>query len=64
MQLTLMRDKYPVLAMDNVLNLTDDDNMVVKIMLMFFTAVHFFSTSQVLKAWLELSRVNLYKNDL
>ena len=62
MQLTLMRDKYPVL--DNVLNLTDDDNMVVKIMLMFFTAVHFFSTSQVLKAWLELSRVNLYKNDL
>ena len=62
MQLTLMRDKYPVL--DNVLNLTDDDNMVVKIMLMFFTAVHFFSTSPVLKAWLELSRVNLYKNDL
>ena len=62
MQLTLMRDKYPVL--DNVLNLTDDDNMVVKIMLMFFTAVHFCSTSQVLKAWLELSRVNLYKNDL
>ena len=61
MQLTLMRDKYPVL--DSVLNLTDDDNMVVKIMLMFFTAVHFFSTSQVL-AWLELSRVNLYKNDL
>ena len=46
MQLTLMRDKYPVL--DNVLNLTDDDNMVVKIMLMFFTAVHFFSTYQVL----------------
>ena len=45
MQLTLKRDKYPVL--DNVLNLTDDDNMVVKIMLMFFTAVHFFSTSQV-----------------
>ena len=62
MQLTLMRDKYPVL--DNVLNLTDDDNMVVKIMLMFFTAVHFSSTSQVLKVWLELSRVNLYKNDL
>ena len=62
MQLTLMRDKYPVL--DNVLNLTDDDNMVVKIMLMFFTAVHFFSISPVLKAWLELSRVNLYKNDL
>ena len=62
MQLTLMRDKYPVL--DDVLNLTDDDNMVVKIMLMFFTAVHFFSTSQVLKVWLELSRVNLYKNDL
>ena len=57
-----MLDKYPVL--DNVLNLTDDDNMVVKIMLMFFTAVHFFSTSPVLKAWLELSRVNLYKNDL
>ena len=62
MQLTLMRDKYPVL--DNVLNLTDDDNMVVKIMLMFFTAVHVFSTSPVLKAWLELSRANLYKNDL
>ena len=62
MQLTLMRDKYPVL--DNVLNLTDDDNMVIKIMLMFFTVVHFFSTSPVLKAWLELSRVNLYKNDL
>ena len=62
MQLTLMRDKYPVL--DNVLKLTDEDNMVVKIMLMFFTAVHFSSTSPVLKAWLELSRVNLYKNDL
>ena len=62
MQLTLMLNKYPVL--DNVLNLTDDDNMVVKIMLMFFTAVHFSSTSQVLKVWLELSRVNLYKNDL
>ena len=50
MQLPLRLDKDPVLAMDNVLNLTDDDNMVVKIMLMFFTAVHVFSTSQVLKA--------------
>ena len=36
MQLPLMLNKYPVLAMENVLKLTDDDNMVVKIMLMFF----------------------------
>ena len=45
MQLPVRLHKYPVLAMDNVLNLTDDDNMVVKIMLMFFTAVHFFDFS-------------------
>ena len=30
----------------------------------FRTAVHFFPTCQALKAWVELSRVNLYRNDL
>ena len=38
--------------------------MVVKIISMFRTAVHFFPTCQALKAWFELSRVNLYRNDL
>ena len=38
--------------------------MVVKIISMFRTAVHFFPTCQPLKAWFELSRVNLYRNDL
>ena len=38
--------------------------MVVKIISIFRTAVHFFPTCQALKAWLELSRVNLYRNDL
>ena len=38
--------------------------MVVKIISMFWTAVHFFPTCQALKAWFELSRVNLYRNDL
>ena len=38
--------------------------MVVKIISMFRTAVHFFPTCRALKAWFELSRVNLYRNDL
>ena len=42
----------------------DKDNMVVKIISMFRTAVHFFSTCQALKAWFELSRINLDRNDL
>ena len=37
--------------------------MVVEITSMFQTAVHFFPTCQALKAWVELSRVNLYRND-
>ena len=45
---------------------TDKDKayMVVKINSMFWNAVHFFLNCQVLKAWFELSRVNLYRNDL
>ena len=35
--------------------------MVVKIISMFRTAVHFFPTFQELKAWFELSWVNLYR---
>ena len=43
----------------------DKEYMVVKINSMFWTAVqYFFSNCQVLKAWFELSRVNLYRNDL
>ena len=38
--------------------------MVVKIISMFWTAAHFFSTCQALKAWFELSWVNLYRDDL
>ena len=38
--------------------------MVVEIISMFRTAVHFFPTCQALKAWFKLSRVNLYRNDL
>ena len=32
----------------------DKENMVVKMVSIFRTAVHFFSTCQALKAWLEL----------
>ena len=44
----------------------DKEYMVVKINSMFWTAVQFFLwlNCQVLKAWFELSRVNLYRNDL
>ena len=38
--------------------------MVVKIISMFRTVVHFFPTCQELKEWFELSRVKLYRNDL
>ena len=60
-------DKYTVL--DAVFKLDwkkrkDKHYMVVKIISMFRTAVHFFPTCQALKAWFKLSRVNLYRNDL
>ena len=59
--------KYTVL--DTVFTLDwqtrkDKEYMVVKLISMFLSAVHFFSTCQALKAWFELSRVNLQRNDL
>ena len=42
----------------------DKHYMVVKIISVFRTAVHFFPTCQALKAWFKLLRVNLYRNDL
>ena len=45
----------------------DKEYMFVKIISTFWTVVHlvhFFSTCQARKAWFELSRVNLYRNDL
>ena len=43
----------------------DKEYMVVKINSMFWNAVQFFfSNCKVLKAWFELPRVNLYRNDL
>ena len=60
-------DKYTV--MDTAFKLDwqqseDKEYMVVKIISMFWTAAQFFSTCQALKAWFELSWVNLYRNDL
>ena len=49
-------DKYTVL--DTVFNMT------VKINLVFWTALLIFLTCQSLKAWFELSRIKLYRNDL
>ena len=42
----------------------DKEYIVVKVISIVRTAVHFFSTCQALKAWFELSMVNLYRNDL
>ena len=42
----------------------DREYIVVKVISIVWTAVHFFSTCQALKAWFELSMVNLYRNDL
>ena len=61
-------DKYAVL--DTLFKLDspkrrDKEYMAVKLNSVIQTAVHFFfSTCQVLKTWFELSRVNLYRNDL
>ena len=57
-------DKHKVL--DTVFKLDwqeseDKEYMVVKMISMFRTAVHFFPTCQALKAWLELY---LYRNGL
>ena len=56
-------DKYTML--DNVFKpdrqkSKDKDYMAVKIISMF----RLFSSCQALKAWYELSRVNLYRNNL
>ena len=69
-QYTSKLDKYAVL--DTVFKLDlqkskDKEYMFVKIISTFWTVVHlvhFFSTCQARKAWFELSRVNLYRNDL
>ena len=45
-------------------NRKDKEYIVVKVISIVRTAVHFLSTCQALKAWFELSMVNLYRNDL
>ena len=63
-------DKYKVLDTVLLTGLTkskDKEYMVVKVISIFPTAEHFFRLFRRLKAWFrwfDLSRVNVYRNDL